>query len=89
MKSLVVKRSVFVGGHKISISLEDAFWDQLREIARTQRLTSSKLIAAIDENRQQSNLSSAIRLFVLELRPREGERQSGIRSHRRQISPTY
>ena len=66
MKSVVVKRSVVVGGHKTSISLEDAFWDQLREIARAQRLTPAKLIAAIDEGRQQSNLSSAIRLFVLE-----------------------
>jgi predicted DNA-binding ribbon-helix-helix protein len=66
MKSAVVKRSVVVGGHKTSISLEDAFWDQLREIARAQRWTLSKLIAEIDERRQYSNLSSAIRLFVLE-----------------------
>lgn len=66
MKSAVAKRSVVVSGHKTSISLEDAFWDQLRQIARTQRLTLSKLVAEIDQSRRHGNLSSAIRLFVLE-----------------------
>jgi predicted DNA-binding ribbon-helix-helix protein len=66
MKSAVAKRSVVVSGHKTSISLEDAFWDQLRQIARTQRLTLSRLVAEIDQSRQHGNLSSAIRLFVLE-----------------------
>jgi predicted DNA-binding ribbon-helix-helix protein len=66
MKSAVVKRSVIVGGHKTSISLEDAFWDHLREIAHGQGWTLSKLIAEIDGNRQYSNLSSAIRVFILE-----------------------
>jgi predicted DNA-binding ribbon-helix-helix protein len=66
MKSAVVKRSVIVGGHKTSISLEDAFWDHLREIAHEQGWTLSKLIAEIDGSRQYSNLSSAIRVFVLE-----------------------
>ena len=76
MKSAVVKRSVVVSGHKTSISLEDAFWDQLREIARAQRLTLSKLVAEIDDGRQHGNLSSAIRLFVLEYVQANHERES-------------
>lgn len=66
VKSAVVRRSVVIGGHKTSISLEDAFWDHLRGIARARQCTLSKLIAEIDASRQHSNLSSAIRLFVLE-----------------------
>jgi predicted DNA-binding ribbon-helix-helix protein len=66
MKSTVIKRSVVVGGHKTSISLEDAFWRHVNEIARVQGWTISKLIGEIDGSRQQGNLSSAIRLFVLE-----------------------
>jgi predicted DNA-binding ribbon-helix-helix protein len=66
MKSTVIKRSVVVGGHKTSISLEDAFWRHVNEIARAHGWTISKLIAEIDGNRKQGNLSSAIRLFVLE-----------------------
>lgn len=65
MKSLVVKRSVVLGGHKTSVSLEDAFWSDLKEIARTQRATLSKVITEIDNGRQ-GNLSSAIRVFVFE-----------------------
>jgi predicted DNA-binding ribbon-helix-helix protein len=66
MKSAVIKRSVVVGRHKTSVSLEDAFWRHLGEIARAQGKTVSKLIAEIDGSRQYSNLSSAIRLFLLE-----------------------
>ena len=66
MKSPVVKRSIMIGGHKTSISLEDAFWSELKEIAQSQRATVSKLVAQIDHTRQQGNLSSALRLFVLE-----------------------
>ena len=67
MKSLVVKRSVVFNGHKTSVSLEDAFWNDLKEIARTQRATLSTVIMGIDKGRQQgSNLSSAIRVFVFE-----------------------
>jgi predicted DNA-binding ribbon-helix-helix protein len=62
MKSLVFKRSVILGGHKTSISLEDAFWNDLREIARGRNMTVSELVSAIDANRQHGNLSSAIRL---------------------------
>jgi predicted DNA-binding ribbon-helix-helix protein len=65
MKSSIVKRSVVVGGQRTSISLEDPFWSSIREIAHLQRKTVSKLIADIDKTREQNNLSSAIRVFVL------------------------
>ena len=66
MKSLVVKRSIIIGGHKTSVSLEDAFWSDLKEIAHSRGATVSQLVAQIDDTRQQGNLSSAIRLYVLE-----------------------
>jgi predicted DNA-binding ribbon-helix-helix protein len=65
MKSLVVKRSVVVAGHKTSVSLEDAFWKSLKEIAVCGDMSVSALLAAIDSQRRHGNLSSAIRLFVL------------------------
>ena len=65
MESLVVKRSIVVAGHKTSVSLEDAFWRGLKEIARARNLTLSALVASIDAERSMGNLSSAIRLFVL------------------------
>jgi predicted DNA-binding ribbon-helix-helix protein len=64
MKSLVAKRSIVAAGHKTSVSLEDAFWNGLKEIARGRNITLSELVAVIDSERQ-GNLSSAIRLFVL------------------------
>jgi predicted DNA-binding ribbon-helix-helix protein len=66
MKSPVIKRSIVIAGHKTSVSLEDAFWKALKDIALNQRTTLSDLVAAIDTQRRQGNLSSAIRLFVLE-----------------------
>ena len=66
MKSTVIKRSIVVAGHKTSVSLEDAFWNGLKEIVRERHMTLSELIAEIDAQRQLGNLSSAIRLFVLE-----------------------
>lgn len=65
MKSLAVKRSIVLAGHKTSVSLEDAFWDELKEIASGRNITRTDLVAAIDSERRQGNLSSAIRLFVL------------------------
>jgi predicted DNA-binding ribbon-helix-helix protein len=65
MKSSIVKRSVVIDGHKTSVSLENAFWSDLKEIARAQETTLSNLLAKIDETRQHGNLCSAIRLFVL------------------------
>jgi predicted DNA-binding ribbon-helix-helix protein len=66
MKSPVVKRSIVIAGHKTSVSLEDAFWTGLKDIASARNATLSDLVASIDGGRQQGNLSSAIRLFVLE-----------------------
>jgi predicted DNA-binding ribbon-helix-helix protein len=66
MKSLVVKRSIVIAGHKTSVSLEDAFWKGLKEIAADRDLTLSEMVAAIDTGRPNGNLSSAIRLFVLD-----------------------
>jgi predicted DNA-binding ribbon-helix-helix protein len=66
MKSPVVKRSIVVSGHKTSVSLEDAFWESLKEIAVQRQKKLSELVAAIDSERQHGNLSSAIRLFVLD-----------------------
>jgi predicted DNA-binding ribbon-helix-helix protein len=66
MKSTVVKRSVVIARHKTSVSLEDAFWKGLREIASERHMTLSDLISAIDKERQHGNLSSALRLFLLD-----------------------
>ena len=65
MKSLIVKRSVVLGGHKTSVSLEDAFWKSLKQIAASGKMTVSELLTSIDSGRHHGNLSSAIRLFVL------------------------
>jgi predicted DNA-binding ribbon-helix-helix protein len=66
MKSKVIKRSVIVDGHKTSVCLEDAFWSCLNEIAEAQGATVSEMVTEIDRVRQRPNLSSAIRLFVLD-----------------------
>jgi len=65
MKSPVIKRSIVIAGHKTSVSLEDAFWKGLKEIADDRDVTLSDLVSSIDTDRQHGNLSSAIRLFVL------------------------
>ena len=68
MKSRVIKRSVMVSGHRTSVSLEDAFWNGLKEIAKAQGASVTETVTEIDTTRQQNkqnNLSSAIRLFVL------------------------
>jgi predicted DNA-binding ribbon-helix-helix protein len=78
MKSPVVKRSIVIAGHKTSVSLEDAFWKGLKEIAGERDMTLSDLVAAIDSERQHGNLSSAIRLFVLDFyRNRLSEHKDG------------
>jgi len=66
MKSTIIKRSVVVSTHKTSVSLENQFWDSLREIADQTNVPVGKLVQQIDQGRTHSNLSSAIRLFVLE-----------------------
>ena len=65
MKSPVISRTIYIDGRKTGVSLEDAFWKGLKEIARAQQATLSNMISEIDKTRQHGNLCSAIRLFVL------------------------
>ena len=74
MKSPVIKRSIVIANHKTSVSLEDAFWASLKDIANERGVTLSELVSSIDTKRQHGNLSSAIRLFVLDhYRVRSGQ----------------
>jgi predicted DNA-binding ribbon-helix-helix protein len=66
MKSAIVKRSVVIGGQKTSVSLEDAFWAVLKELAREQNVPLCELVTGINARRSVGNLSSALRLFVLD-----------------------
>jgi len=66
MKSPVVKRSIVLSGHKTSVSLEEAFWSGMKEISGARSMTLSELVGEINANRHHGNLSSAIRLFVLD-----------------------
>ena len=69
----VLKRSVSIAGHRTSISLEEPFWEGLREIAERETISVQALIGRIDAERGEQNLSSAIRVFVLnDLRQRLG-----------------
>lgn len=74
MKSALMKRSVFLDGYKTSVSLEDAFWTELKQIAQLKRVTVSSLVREIEATRKQKNLPSAIRVFVLEYLQRKGKR---------------
>jgi predicted DNA-binding ribbon-helix-helix protein len=65
MKSLVVKRSIVIDGQKTSVSLEDAFWESLREVAQQRGDSLSRLVTGIDASRQSANLSSALRYLFL------------------------
>jgi predicted DNA-binding ribbon-helix-helix protein len=66
MKSLIIRRSIVIDGHKTSVSPEDAFWSGLKEIAQGQHKTVANVVGEIDTRRRQGNLSSTIRLFVLD-----------------------
>ena len=61
----ILKRSVSIAGHRTSVSLEEPFWEVLREIADQNALSVQALIGRIDAERGEQNLSSAIRVFVL------------------------
>ena len=65
-KSSVGKRSLVVGPRKTSITLEDAFWHALKEIAASEGLTPGQLVARIDTDREHANLSSVLRLYILD-----------------------
>ena len=63
-KSAVIKRSILINGHKTSVSLENEFWRGLRDVARSKNAPVAKLMEQIDRDRDNVNLSSAIRVFV-------------------------
>jgi predicted DNA-binding ribbon-helix-helix protein len=65
--SPILKRSIVIAGHKTSVSVEDEFWDSLKEIAGERGMSVGAMIGAIDGGRKHANLSSAIRLFVLDV----------------------
>jgi predicted DNA-binding ribbon-helix-helix protein len=65
LKSRIVKRSIVIKGHKTSVSLEDAFWRDLKLMAAEENKSLSALISSVDDRRQWGNLSSALRVFVL------------------------
>jgi predicted DNA-binding ribbon-helix-helix protein len=79
MKSAIVKRSVVIAGQKTSVSLEDSFWSALKDIAREQNVPLCELITRINARRGAGNLSSSLRLFVLE---HFRERARGVQSAR-------
>ena len=64
--SQVFKRSVAIGQHKTSISLEAGFWDGLKEVAAHEKISVAALITRIDTDREHANLSSTVRLYVLD-----------------------
>ena len=60
-----VKRSFKIDGHPTSISLEQAFWDALKDVASSEQQPISRLISRIDATRGGSGLSSAVRVWLL------------------------
>ena len=94
MKSLVIKRSVMLAGHKTSVSLEDAFWESFKEIAASRRLPLSALLTEVESEHHHGNLSSGIRLFVLHHYRGQSDLArsiplpSGPAPHRRSSSPS-
>lgn len=72
----LAKRSVTIAGHRTSVSLEQPFWDALRDIARSRGTSLNALIAEIDRGRD-GNLSSALRVFVLEALRAGRDRDAG------------
>jgi predicted DNA-binding ribbon-helix-helix protein len=71
-----LKRSIVIAGHKTSVSLEDEFWESPKEIAGERGVTLGELVRTIDANRNHTNLSSAIRLFVLGFYAIRGARET-------------
>ncbi len=60
------KRSVCISGHQTSITLEEPFWQVLREIAAQEKISVNQLISEIDQNNNKGNLSSSIRIYILQ-----------------------
>ena len=66
MPSSVIKHSIVIAGHKTSVSLEDCFWNGLKEIARDRDSSPSNLVSTVEAERANANLSSALRVFVFQ-----------------------
>ncbi|MGO9422877.1 ribbon-helix-helix domain-containing protein [Roseiarcus sp.] len=71
-RARVVKRSLAIAGHRTSVSLEDAFWRRLQAIATERGISVNALAADVDAGRGEANLSSALRVFILEAVSAEG-----------------
>ena len=75
---MIRKHSATLHGHRTSFSLEDEFWDEVKRIAACRKISVASLIARIDDERSpESNLSSALRLYVLRWLRDEGDRAAG------------
>ncbi len=74
--SLIKRWSVNIG-HKTTVTLEREFWDGVKEIAAAQKLSLDELVTLINRDRQHTNLSSAVRLFVLDYYRRLAEERAG------------
>jgi predicted DNA-binding ribbon-helix-helix protein len=71
------KRSFTISGHRTSISLETAFWDALKAIAKEEKTSAAALIGRVDEVRGKAGLSSAVRVWILKHYRERAERNSG------------
>jgi predicted DNA-binding ribbon-helix-helix protein len=66
LPSLVIRRTVKISGSSTSVTIEDPFWGALKEIAAARNVGVYEMISTIDRDRQHGNLSSTLRLFVLD-----------------------
>ena len=80
MGSTIVKRSIQVERRKTSVSLEDAFWRALKQIAAERRITISELITIVSRTRQKGNLSSHLRLLILDYFKKQASLRSEVPS---------
>lgn len=80
MKSTIIKRSVKIDGRTTSVSMEDAFWSALKEVASGRNMTLAELVTSINAEREHPNLSSAIRLFVLNHFHIQINEETGVRN---------
>ena len=86
MKSLIRKHTVVINSRKTSITVEDAFWEALQEIATARGTSVANVISLIDAHHPNTNLSSAIRVTALEFY-RDRKLPSWLRSGRHQLPP--
>ena len=89
MKSLLIKRSIVLAGHRTSVSVEDAFWEGLKTIAEQRHESLAHVVASIDADRQHANLSSAIRLHVLEFYRDQHQQHRALLDPSIRQSPTF